>query len=238
MRVLEQDFLSKKDKEDVTAHISSYSSNSKRRPSIQLYSGKPFYFDKFKEEYIDITDIAHSLSLIVRFNGHCNWLHSVALHSWYMSHLVSPENALCALLHDATEAYMGDVVTPLKNLLPEFSKMENELWEVIASKYQLPVDMPNEVKNQDKKIVFSEKRDVLNRNLGVDWGQEVQPHKNLFIEEIPWQVVKRMFLTRFNELCPLNSLIDVSQACRSDYRGISSFIKLLHFIKYKFKGVI
>ena len=200
MSVLEQDLLSEKDREDVSIHLSSYASNSNRRPSIQLYSGKPFYFDEFKEEYIDIVDIAHSLSLIVRFNGHCNWLHSVALHSWYMSYLVSPENALCALLHDATEAYMGDVVTPLKNLLPEFSKMENELWKVITSKYGLPFDIPDEVKMVDKRIVFTEKRDVLNEPLGVDWGGEVRPHETFTVEEFDWRTVKTMFLDRFKEL--------------------------------------
>jgi hypothetical protein len=66
---------------------------------------------------IDIEDIAWSLSNIMRFNGHLSTQISVARHSLEVSRLVPTELALAALLHDAHEAYVGDIVRPVKRYL-------------------------------------------------------------------------------------------------------------------------
>lgn len=66
---------------------------------------------------IDIEDIARSLANIMRFNGHLETQISVARHSLEVSYLVPTELALAALLHDAHEAYVGDVVRPVKRFL-------------------------------------------------------------------------------------------------------------------------
>lgn len=70
-----------------------------------------------KTSDIDIEDIAWSLSNIMRFNGHLSTQISVARHSLEVSRLVPPELALAALLHDAHETYVGDVVRPVKRYL-------------------------------------------------------------------------------------------------------------------------
>ncbi len=91
-----------------------------------------------KVEDIKITDIAHALANICRFGGHPREFYSVAQHSVRVSYLVDEEYALEALLHDATEAYLGDVITPLKNILPEYRRLEEKLDGIIRKAFDLP----------------------------------------------------------------------------------------------------
>ena len=85
---------------------------------IITYSGKKFYHLAPSAEMVDIVDIAHALSLTCRWTGHTRYHYSVAQHSWYFSYLVPKEFALSALLHDASEAYLGDMNRPLKHFTP------------------------------------------------------------------------------------------------------------------------
>lgn len=85
---------------------------------------------------IDIADVAWGLGRIIRFNGHITADYTVAHHCLLMSHYVEREFALEALLHDAAEAYMGDIIYPVKALLDEqtdglASRLENRLLAVV-----------------------------------------------------------------------------------------------------------
>lgn len=91
--------------------------------AIQTYSGNPFHLLNPRPEEVSLTDIAHALSLQCRYNGHIPAHYSVAEHSVVVSRLLkeageSPEVQLAGLLHDAAEAYVGDMVRPMK-LIPE-----------------------------------------------------------------------------------------------------------------------
>ena len=90
---------------------------------------------------IDIADIAWGLGRIPRFNGHMRADYSVAHHSVVMSYLVPKRFAKEALLHDAAEAYMGDIITPVKNLFPEVRKVEKHLLAAIMRKFEVDVDI-------------------------------------------------------------------------------------------------
>ena len=101
-----------------------------------------------KPEMVHIEDIANALSNICRFTGHVKKFYSVALHSVRVSYLVPPEDALQALLHDATEAYMSDINSPLKHTdaLAGYRLLEQRMWEVIAEKYGIPAELSYNVK--------------------------------------------------------------------------------------------
>jgi hypothetical protein len=87
-----------------------------KRQFIVTYTGKKFFFDDITPEQIDIKDIAHALSMLCRFTGHIHQFYSVAQHSLLVdSQINGPSNLhLAVLLHDAAEAYVNDLASPLK----------------------------------------------------------------------------------------------------------------------------
>jgi hypothetical protein len=100
---------------------------------LRTYSGRNVDLLNPHPSDISIQDIAHSLSLLNRYNGHSIKGYSVATHSLHVSRLVPRGLELHGLLHDAAEAYLGDVVRPLKHFLtgyePIESKFETAIWE-------------------------------------------------------------------------------------------------------------
>src|SRR5438093_1391342 len=104
---------------------------------MQTYSGAKFYPMHPRAEDVDPIDIAHSLSLLCRYNGHLDRFYSVGEHCVLMSQAVGPENALWALLHDATEAYVGDMVRPLKLQQPSFVEAEDRVMAAICERFGL-----------------------------------------------------------------------------------------------------
>ena len=87
--------------------------SNKKTEWMMLSNGKKFYPLEPDLELIDIEDIAISLSLICRYIGKTRSHYSVAEHSVYISQIVSPENALWGLMHDAAEAFVGDMPYPI-----------------------------------------------------------------------------------------------------------------------------
>lgn len=144
---------------------------------IQTYSGKKINPLAPKADDICFDDIAHALSNICRFNGHCNRFYSVAQHSVYVSVHASPENALWGLLHDASEAYICDLVRPVKNCnqMDGYSLIEDTLMFHIAKTFDLCWPMPEEIKELDRKFLFAEARDL--GLLSRDWDIDIEPAK-------------------------------------------------------------
>ena len=113
-------------------------------------------------EPIIFDDIAHALSNICRWTGHCNQFFSVAQHSVYVSSLASPENALWGLLHDSSEAYLNDIARPVKKH-PWFSNYllaEKNMMRAICNWFFLPIEMPEEIKEIDNRMLATEARDL------------------------------------------------------------------------------
>lgn len=129
---------------------------------VQTYTGRKLDLLAPTADMIHLRDIAHALANLCRFTGHTKRFYSVAEHSLWVSQRVPAEHALAGLLHDATEAYLGDVSSPLKALLPDYKLMEQRLWHVIADKFGVPRNLPASVKEQDLCALVTERRDLLN----------------------------------------------------------------------------
>ena len=110
---------------------------------------------------VDPTDIAHSLSMQCRFNGHSRFFYSVAQHCLLVADLVPEQYALQALLHDATEAYVGDMVSPLKNALPEYRQIEHNVWHVICAHFDIDPVLPACIHDADLTALATERRDLM-----------------------------------------------------------------------------
>jgi len=129
---------------------------------IQTYSGKKIYPLNPNPHDICIEDIGHALSNICRFTGHCTEFYSVAQHSVYVSSMVSEENALWGLLHDASEAYICDIARPVKTS-PSFEfyrEAEKRLMGAIACRFGLSGKQPEEVTAMDNVLLVTEARDL------------------------------------------------------------------------------
>jgi 5'-deoxynucleotidase YfbR-like HD superfamily hydrolase len=90
--------------------------------------GHGFNYDTPEPSMIDIADIAHALSITNRFGGHSRFPYSVARHSVLCSQQAPDGYKLQALLHDATEAYISDIITPVKLMFPEYCELENRIY--------------------------------------------------------------------------------------------------------------
>lgn len=131
------------------------------KSSILLYSGNYFDFENIESNKIEISDIAHGLSNVCRFAGQCPEFYSVAQHSVLVSQLLPPHLQLQGLLHDASEAYMGDVAKPLKNLLPDYVALEKRVEAHIFESFGLPSTLDYMVKNADMRLLRTEQRDIM-----------------------------------------------------------------------------
>ena len=117
---------------------------------IRVHSGK--YVDVFDptEEMIDIEDIAHGLANKCRFGGHTKEFYTVAQHSINALGLVNREYKLAALLHDAAEAYISDIPTPIKRELQQYCDIEDNLIKLIAKKFKIEYPFHHSIKSADR----------------------------------------------------------------------------------------
>jgi uncharacterized protein len=150
-----------------------------------------------------IRTIARSLSRLPRYTSHTRGLltYSVGQHSWRASYLVPPPFALEALLHDASEAYLNDLSSPVKGLCPDYVVLEKRFELAIAGRYGLPLEQSSCVKMADLIMLTTEKRDLM------CWDSEewpitrgIIPLKERLRPHWHWKYTEWLFLCRFEEL--------------------------------------
>ena len=188
------------------------------------YTGKQFWpFDPHPEE-VYIEDIAHALSNKCRFNGQSIPFYSVAQHSGLVSRIVIPEQKLPALLHDAAEAYSGDMIDPVKRHLeerlqkiinkfknyPGFQKCIKELEEIILIEKKIQkvifehfgIENYNReiIHKADKRLCVTEKRNIMAKS-PLEWKVE-RDYKPLDKKIIPLYPIEaeELFLKTYNQL--------------------------------------
>lgn len=156
---------------------------------------------------VDIEDIAHALSNICRYGGHCRTFYSVAQHSVIVSNLVPDWAAKYGLLHDAAEAYVGDVVRPIKRKLPLHSEMEEKVLDCIYEHLGVPRVKSGMtkalIKHYDNVALLMERRDLVPASKGQDWEEDTEIYALLPEDKIiplSPQIAKELFLDRWNQL--------------------------------------
>lgn len=134
---------------------------------IQTFSGQYVNLTDPDPATIDITDIAHALSQINRFGGHTRVPYTVAQHSVLASKIVPPEYALQALLHDAAEAYVGDMMRPLKYMadMASYRDRESQLQAIIYHRFGLGMFQNDgcraSIRRADLILLATERRDLM-----------------------------------------------------------------------------
>ena len=134
---------------------------------IQTYTGRQFWPLDPRAEDIDALDIAHALSNLCRFGGHCTQFYSVAQHSVLVSQVCErmapevPGAVLWGLLHDASEAYLADVPRPVKPFLAGYVELEKRVLETVANRFDLPWPIPEVVKRVDNAILVDEMEQLM-----------------------------------------------------------------------------
>ena len=136
---------------------------------ILTYSGQTMDLLNPSVMSVNAMDIAHALANQCRFTGHTKHFYSVAQHSVLVCRVVKtmtddPAVHLAAILHDATEAYLADIASPVKPLLTNYAELEQGVWRVICRRYGIPQfadQVPPEVKHADLILLATEKRDLM-----------------------------------------------------------------------------
>lgn len=141
---------------------------------VQTYTGKKFWPLDPRPEEIDINDIAHSLALTCRFGGHCKEFYSVAQHCIIASEYAGKDSVLSLwlLLHDASEAYLHDITSPLKPYLPKYKDFEARIMDTVAIAFNLPSlsgEIEPKIKIVDKRLLARE-CELLMEEPPDEWG--------------------------------------------------------------------
>lgn len=170
-------------------------------PWIQTYSGRVFNLLNPDIDSINIEDIAHSLSMQCRFTGQCKYFYSIAQHSVQVANLVYQKTddyklMLTSLLHDASEAYISDISSQLKSLLPEYKKIELNIEKAIAKRFNLYFPFPPEIKEADLILLATEHEKLMNP-CDKEWSIKIPPIKTLTWEVWPQQTAKELFLNSY-----------------------------------------
>lgn len=159
-------------------------------PWIQTVKGRAFDFEDIENNAFDQEEVACVLSRIPRFAGHTKWAYSVAQHCVLVARRVDAINGefrLAALLHDATEAFVGDISAPLKQWLKTtggttaFKSLEGRIWEWIAGDHGLHPRLLESVRELDMAALATEARDLMEKpprpwcKLPEPWPDRIEP---------------------------------------------------------------
>ena len=170
----------------------------------ETFTGKKFYVLDVQPEDICIADIAHSLSLQCRYNGHCSQFYSVAEHSVLIAlHAMNEGHTypdiMRALMHDAVEAYIGDIPKPVKLSIPALMKAEDEIEGIIMDKYGLARGKADWLEDYDYRITIDERAKLMSDS-GNEWGHEDRDPLGVKIRCVDPEQIEYEFLLWFEHL--------------------------------------
>ncbi len=190
---------------------------------VETFTGRYVNTRRPDPETICLDDIAHALSQVCRYGGHCAYHYSVAQHAVMVSRRMerqgrSREMQLAGLHHDDSEGYLGDIPRPLKPLLGAgYGRLTDRMDRAIIKALGLPFSEAafhaSSVKDADNWALFVEARHLLpsegrhwwNGDQGADaWGLPEQPGRIVtppyWLGQISPHTAYRMFIERHKEL--------------------------------------
>lgn len=199
--------------------------------SIRTYTWQFVDPLKMDPSTISVADIAHALALTNRWGGHSRVPFSVAAHSLCVEYLTRMElrpgndfsdrgqnSSACrwALLHDATEAYIGDMPKPIKAGLPDFIRAENNLFDALIGRFHLADECPAIVKQADYQMLLFESKEFWRGSSPRVFGEDAWPvvsdgtrsliDLSMICDSVglhdisDWRLAERLFLNRATEL--------------------------------------
>lgn len=170
---------------------------------IETVSGKKFHFLDPRADEIDIIDIATALGNNCRYTGQAKGFYSVAEHSVAVSELTG--NSLEGLMHDASEAYLQDIASPVKGYLSNYKELEDVVMRAIAQKFNFMYPYDGAIKYADVIQLSTEARHLL-PSRGNDWNwewiwSEGRPKRYGIIPRfLPPKKARDLFLRKYEEI--------------------------------------
>jgi hypothetical protein len=193
---------------------------------LTTFTGHRFYPTEPDVRKIDIRDIAHALSNQCRFAGHSKWHYSVAQHSVLVAQILREDGhdsrvQLRGLLHDAAEAYLTDIPSPIKHLdfMEEYRQLEDRLEIAISLRFlglALPLGCPI-VKGADLRALTTEARDLVSDpNAMHSWTiiRGIRPRMET-IERLQPEQAESKFLARYSVLVDRMKQTAREEICRN-----------------------
>ena len=173
---------------------------------IQTVTDERFDLLEPKPEQVNVIVIAHALSRTCRFGGHVRQFYSVAQHSVLVSQRVPEPYRLHALLHDAAEAYIGDVTRPVKQVVNaisrnEFRAFEERIEGAIWKRFgiQWTEDAERTVAEADERMLATEAQAFFDDSVD-DWVKKLKPAYPIPIKPLEPVNAQLLFLATFVEL--------------------------------------
>jgi len=173
---------------------------------MRTYTGIQFSPLNPDPKTVNIYDIAHALSLICRWGGHLKQFYSVAQHCLLVSELCEPQNQLIGLLHDAAEAYIGDMIRPLKYLKHmhnAYKVVESRVENAIATSFGLKsISKTHDAEIADVVVLAWENKSLVLKSR--PWAEETLNKYPMFGLKtiVPWpsEVAEAKYLEKFEQL--------------------------------------
>lgn len=206
----------KNDENEIVSVTTVSEAESQMDACINTLSGRMFDYKDIRPEDIILDDIASALANICRFTGHVKEFYSVAQHSVLVSDAQSTlAEKRAGLLHDATEAYVNDLPSPMKTCvyLGDYKLLEDSIHKVINEKYNINDGMTDNIKKYDIKALVTEKRDLTHNHVTWEWAKDIECFDEVIIP-LPPKEAKKLFMRRVAQLFPNELTKEVMESLR------------------------
>lgn len=180
---------------------------------MPTFTGRLFSLEKPRAQDVDILDVAQSLSNACRYYGHTSRFYSTAEHSVWVSRMVPPHLALQGLLHDAPEAYHGDLTRPMKLLIglrSGYFRIERRITHVVHEAFGLPKVLAPEVGQADTAICIVER--IVFHPRACEWKFSVPFPQGVNLVGWPPGRARSEFLHRYAQLTGANAVALIKRA--------------------------